>query len=326
MGRVFLGGVRLRKVLLFLFFLFISAFFWLLQTLNETLEVEVAVPVELRNVPSTVVVTTGLPPEVRVVLRDKGTSLVRFFRHKGLSPIGLDFASYDRGQASNQVRLLQSDVAKLLQSQLESSTRIQSVMPDTLEFYYTRNHSRRLPVAVMGKLKTAPQNYLLSVACRPDSVDVYGPSAVLDTMRCAYTQTLEMENLSENFSREVALRSVKGLKYSEPSVMLTAVVDYYMERSVEVPVIGLNFPPDRQLRTFPSKATVTFRVGAVGAARNWDGCFVLAATYEELLQIEGSRYMLHLKSVPEGISNVRISPMEVDYLIEQTVKPDQEGE
>lgn len=320
------GGVRLRKVLLFLFFLFISATFWLLQTLNETLEVEVSVPVQLKNVPSTVVVTTELPPEVKVVLSDRGTSLVRFFRHKGLSPIVLDFANYDHGQESDCVRFQQSDVSRMLQLQLESSTHIQGVEPDTLEFYYTRNHSRRLPVVLKGQLKAAPQNYLLSVRCTPDSVDVYGPSAMIDTMQCACTETLDMEGLTETFTREVALLPFKGLKYSQPSVSLAVAVDYYMERSVEVPILGLNFPPDRQLRTFPSKATVTFRVGAVKADRNWEEYFVLAATYEELLQAGGTRYMLHLKSVPSDISNVRISPMEVDYLIEQTVKSESETE
>ena len=29
------------------------------------------------------------------------------------------------------------------------------------------------------------------------------------------------------------------------------------------------------------------------------------------------KYRLHLKSLPEGVSNVRITPAEVDYLIEQ---------
>ena len=36
--------------------------------------------------------------------------------------------------------------------------------------------------------------------------------------------------------------------------------------------------------------------------------------------------MLHLKSVPEDVSNVRISPMEVDYLIEQVYNPEAEQE
>ena len=44
---------------------------------------------------------------------------------------------------------------------------------------------------------------------------------------------------------------------------------------------------------------------------------MLAVTYEELLQNEDPKIRLHLKSMPPGVSNVRIDPAEVDYLIEQ---------
>ena len=95
------------------------------------------------------------------------------------------------------------------------------------------------------------------------------------------------------------------------------------EKTVEVPIIGLNFPGDKVLRTFPSKARVTFRVGSSQFSRYTADNFVLAATYEELLQNPFIKYRLHLKSLPEGVSNVRIVPQEVDYLIEQTDSSDE---
>jgi len=45
--------------------------------------------------------------------------------------------------------------------------------------------------------------------------------------------------------------------------------------------------------------------------------FVLAVTYEELMKNRSPKIQLHLKSMPSGVSNVRIEPSEVDYLIEQ---------
>ncbi|MGM9675769.1 MAG: CdaR family protein [Bacteroidaceae bacterium] len=320
--RVFLGGVRFRNILVFLFFLVVSASFWLMQTLNESLRVDVDVPLQLRNVPAAVVITTELPSEITVSLRDRGTSLVRFLRHKGLSPVVLDFAKYDRGAESGHVQFQQAEIVRLLQLQLESTTRVEGIAPDTLELYYTRNKSRRLPVEVNGKIAAAPQNYLLGQSCQPDSVEVFAPSQVLDTMQCVYTEKLDLSHLTETVHQNVRLQGQKGMKFDTTQVALTVVVDYYIERSVEVPIIGLNFPPDRQLRVFPSRATITFRVGAVKSNRDWENSFVLAATYEELLSNEDARYKLHLKSVPEDVSNVRIYPPDVDYLIEQVYNPD----
>ena len=42
---------------------------------------------------------------------------------------------------------------------------------------------------------------------------------------------------------------------------MTFPVDIYTEKTVEVPLHGVNFPADKALRTFPSKVQITFQVG-----------------------------------------------------------------
>ena len=79
------------------------------------------------------------------------------------------------------------------------------------------------------------------------------------------------------------------------------------------------------MRTFPNKVKVTFKVGASQFGRFTADNFVLAATYEELIQNPSPKYRLHLKSLPPGIFNARMTPQEIDYLIEQTEEPE-EGE
>ena len=98
---------------------------------------------------------------------------------------------------------------------------------------------------------------------------------------------------------------------------MTAHVDYYTERTVEVPVVGLNFPAGITLKTFPAEVTIKYRVGAAVSRNITAENFVLAATYEELLNNNSGKFRLQLKSIPVGVSNVRIYPSEVDYLLEQ---------
>jgi hypothetical protein len=108
------------------------------------------------------------------------------------------------------------------------------------------------------------------------------------------------------------------LKYEPSLVSIKVGVGYYTEKTVKVPIIGLNFPAEKKLRTFPAQANITFRIESGRYNKISADDFVLATTYEELLQnTESSKLELHLKTVPEGVSNVRISPREVDYLIEQ---------
>lgn len=305
-----------HDVFVFLFFFVVSAGFWLLQTLNETFETEISVPLKLKNVPEDVYITTELPRQIHVTIRDRGTTLVRFIRYTVQNAIEVDFAKYDAGFTTGRVQVPSSDIQQWIQKQLGVSSSINSMRPDTLEYYYNRGVARRLPVKVCGSITAAPQNYIQSVSLSEDSVLVYAPNAVLDTMQYAYTQAVSFLQMREDAVHNVSFRRMKGVAYDPGMVQVTVHVGYYAEKTVEVPVIGLNFPADKVLRTFPSKATVTFRVESGMYQRVTADNFVLAVTYEELLQNPSDKCRLHLKSLPDGVTNARIVPQEVDYLIE----------
>lgn len=320
--RILMGNIS-HETMVFVFFLFISAGFWLLQTLNETFEVELQIPLRLTGVPDKVVLTTELPEYLRVQVRDKGTALIRYYRESELPTVEVDFGQYDNGAVSGHVQLYGTEMVRTLQDMMDATTQILSVRPDTLEYFYNRGLSRRLPIRVCGTITTSPLNYIQEIRTEPDSVTVYATSAVLDTMEYAYTQPVEMTELSENTSSEVRMRVMKGVKYDPATVMMKASVGYYTEKTLDIPVMGLNFPADKTLKTFPSVVQITFRIESARFQSIVPEDFVLAITYEELLQNPDEKFRLHLKSLPEGVSNARIQPAEVDYLIEHKDVEDQ---
>lgn len=79
----------------------------------------------------------------------------------------------------------------------------------------------------------------------------------------------------------------------------------------------MNFPPDKVLRTFPSKVQVTFQVGLSHFKSVTADDFFISVTYEELLNNKGEKCPVYLRSVPHYVNHVRLNPSEVDYLIEQ---------
>ena len=311
-----LFGKKSHDFFVFLFFFVVSSGICLLQQLNETFESEISIPLELKNVPENVHITTGLPPQLNITIKERGTTLLRFFRYSVHNAIEVDFDKYDAGLTNARVQVPSFDVERLIQKQLGVTSHITSMRPDTLEYYYNRGVARRLPVKICGSISASPQNYIQSITLSEDSVMVYAPNAVLDTMQYAYSQAVNLSGMKENSVHNVSFRRMKGVEYEPNTVQMTAHVGYYAEKTVEVPIIGLNFPGDKELRTFPSKAKVTFRVESGRYQRITAENFVLAITYEELLQNPTDKYRLHLKSLPEGVTNARISPREVDYLIE----------
>ena len=94
-------------------------------------------------------------------------------------------------------------------------------------------------------------------------------------------------------------------------------VDIYTEKTVEVPLRGVNFPADKVLRAFPSKVQVTFQVGLSRFRKITADDFHIRVSYEELLLLGSDKYKVKLGHVPEGVTQVRIHPEQVDFLIEQ---------
>lgn len=183
--------------------------------------------------------------------------------------------------------------------------------------FFNKGARKKVPVKLAGVVETSPEYYLQRVEFTPDSVEVLAPSAILDTITEAFITPVYFSDLSANEKTISMLRPVRGAKFIPDQVEMNVMIDLYTEKTVEVPVFGVNFPGSKDLRTFPSKVKVTFRVGMSRFKEITADDFVLAVTYEELMKNRSPKIQLHLKSMPSGVSNVRIDPSEVDYLIEQ---------
>ncbi len=314
----FLVSSRGNGLLVFLFFLLLATVFWILQTLDETLEKEVSVKLELVDVPEDVVIITPMPGELKAIVSDKGTSLIHYVRH-GAEPLRISFADYYSGADNGRVMIQNSDVQKKVQSCLLSTSRIKSCVPDTLEFYYNHGLSKTVPVVVAGTMTVTPEYYLLDVKATPSEVTVYAAPAILDTLTAVWTKPVNIENIAANTTVQAKLQDIYGAKYSEESVQLDVLVDVYMEKSVNVPVHTSNFPANKMLRTFPDVVQVVYTVGYAMSNKIKDDDFIILLTYEQILeyQKEGmAKIPLTLRNVPEDVISARVDPAEVDYLIE----------
>lgn len=311
----FLLSDKSREFLIFLFFFFIAGGFWLLQTLNNDYEAEFSIPVRLKGVPNHVVLTSEPPSELRIKVKDKGTVLLNYMLGKSFFPVNIDFS--ESKVPDNHVKIYASELEKKIAGQLNVSTRLLSVKPDTLEYIYSTGKSKLVPVQLEGKVVAGRQYYISDTIYSPDSVLVYAPVAILDTITAAYTQKVNFENVMDTLKQRIALAGVKGAKFVPGAIDLTLPVDIYTEKTVEVLLRGINFPADKVLRAFPSKVQVTFQVGLSRFREVNASDFVVNVSYEELLKLGTDKYTVKLKSLPRGVSHVRIHPEQVDFLIEQ---------
>lgn len=304
-----------REFLIFLFFVLIASTFWIIQTLNENYETEFTVSLKVKNLPENVIVTSDLPKELHFKVRDKGTVLVNYMLGQDFLPITVDFSEYAQ-RGGSYIRIPTSDLEKKLLGQLAVSTSLDALKPDTLEMIYTEGKAKKVPVVVSGASFAARQYFVAGKHLSPDSVMVYAPQDILDTLSKAYTIPLRFEEVDDTVHVRLSLQTVKGAKFIPNTVDAYFYADMFTEKTVEVPIVGVGFPKDKQLKTFPSRVKVTFHVGFNRFKSIQANDFRIEVYYTELQDSQSEQCKLHLAGVPDGVSHVRLSFEQVEYLIE----------
>ena len=310
--RNFLFSGLNKEFLIFLFFLALSGAFWLLMTLNETMEREFKIPMRLSGVPRNAVMTGELPDTVRVTVRDKGFTLVTYdFR-----PLVFRFSNYaDEDEGKGVIPL--TDVQKQVLSQMYGSSKLLQVKPGAFDFYFTYGTSKKVPVVFRGKITTNKSYYLAHTEFYPSMVTVYANKQQLDKLQTVEIEPFNYRNLQDTIRQAVKIRKIRGVKIVPSTVRLSVYPDVLTEEAIDVPITAINMPPGMVLRTFPSKVTVRFTIGASLFRTIKPNLFKVVVDYEELAANPSDKCTLQLRSVPRSVSKASLEIDRVDYLLEQ---------
>ena len=174
-----------------------------------------------------------------------------------------------------------------------------------------------MPVRLTGKIVPGQSYYFSKVKLVPDSIDIYANKGMLDSIKCVYTKPVRLVNITDTVVKEVMLKKTKGVKYIPERVKLNVMTDILTEESFEVPIVAINMPEGKKLRTFPSKVKVKFYVGVSMFRFINAESFKVVADYNELVAAPSDKCNIYLRSVPTGVRNARLEIKQVDYLIEE---------
>ena len=305
-----------KEFLIFLFFLLLSGAFWLMMALNETYEEELKVPVRLVGMPRKAVMTDEPADTVKVTVRDKGFTLVTYKYGHWFRPLTFKFATYaneDQGHGA----IPAADIIKQVQSQLYGSSKLLSVKPEKLDFYFTYGASKKVPIRFRGKISTSKSYYLAHTEFSPMMVTAYANKKVLDELKYVEIEPFNYRNLQDTIHQNVRLQKIRGVKLVPSTVRLSVYPDVLTEESIEVPVSAVNMPAGMVLRTFPSRVTVRFTIGASQFRTIRPEQFNVVVDYQALAENPSDKCTLQLRSVPSSVSKAKLELDKVDYLLEQ---------
>ena len=304
-----------RKSLIFLFFLVLSSFFWLMMTLNEITEREVSVPVVLTNIPKNVALTSDSTDTVRITVRDKGYILATYLYGNKIRPISINFQNYAREEGHGSVP--NADLQRLVFQQLYNSSRISAIKPEKLDFYFSYGDSKKVPVRFQGKVAAGENYFITDTRIMPDSVTIYALKELLNKIEYVRIEPLNLQNVIDTVRTTVRIERLTGVKAVPAEIQIELYPDVLTEKTIEVPITCINMPEGKALRTFPSKASVHFVVGASLYRSITPEAFSVVVDYKELMEHPDEKCTLHLQAMPNGVSKAQLEFDQVDYLIEQ---------
>ena len=311
----FLFSILNKQFFIFLFFLLLSSVSWLILTLNETYEQEVKIPVHIVNIPKNVVLTSTDVDTLKATVRDKGWVLFSYLYGDIQPELKLNYKNYDRGNGGGIAS--SSEIKRLLEQVLESSSKVISIKPERLEFFYNNGERKRVPVRWTGRVIPEQLYFISEVKYSPDSVDVYSSREKLDSLRYITSEHLNYVGFHDTLTITCRLAHDADVKVVPDHISISFLTDVLTEESISVPIQCINIPKGKVLRTFPAKIKVNFVAGASQIRTLHKEDFTVIADYAEIIDNPSEKCDLYLRNVPSGISNAKLSTKQVDYLIEE---------
>lgn len=303
-----------KQLGIFLFFLLLSAVFWLIITLNETFEKELKIPVTVGNIPRNVVLTSTPTDTLRVVVRDKGWAIFAYLYGENRPMLKMNFKSYDRGNGGGMAS--NSELKRMLEQALESSSKVISIKPEKLNFFYNNGERKRVPVSWAGRVIPEQLYFISHVTYSHDSVEVYASKEKLDSIHVVYSEQLNYVGFRDTLTVTCNLSHASDVKVVPERIAISFHTDVLTEESISVPIHCINLPEGKVLRTFPAKVKVNFVAGISQIRSLKAEDFSVVADYREIMLYASDKCNLYLQRVPEGINRATLSTKQVDYLIE----------
>lgn len=311
-----------RDVITFSFFLLLAFVFWYLNSLQKDVQYNIKYPVRYVNLPEERVLVEDLPSRLELYLKGPGYAIVKLRLSGNGSPVILDVSTinYRRvpGSRTLSYYVISSGLIPELKKQLRAECDITAIKPDTLYFSFDRIISKQVTIVADVEVTTERQ-YLVkgNIIVDPDTVTIKGPKRILDTITTVSTRHKKLKGLSQSVTSSVALAPSKYYSASVKKTEVTVPVEQFTEAEISVPVTILNSPDSIDLRIFPDAVTVRFLVSVSDYKKIDRIPFEVVLDVSKYDLTSADKLPVGILNTPDFLSSVRVTPSEVDYLIEK---------
>ncbi len=318
----YLKSIKLNQnILVFGFFLLISSFFWFLNALNKEYYADITVPVTYNKLPENKLVAGPLAKKLNVKITAFGHEVMNY-KTSSINSAEIDLSKHSLhlipGGEEKRYYILTSTIKEDVAHVLGPDVEIKKIEPDSLIFTLEDVVTKKVPVVSHMQIEFEKQFMMKKkVFLKPDSVTIKGVKSSLDTISFIATDSVKLEGVEDSVNIMVELATIPGTEITPQMVNCLVPVEKFTELNFELPIGVVNVPKGYSVKLFPASAKVTCNVGFSKYQSIFKEQFSLVADLAGFKEAVNSRLRIKLVRKPEHISNVRIHPQAIDYIIEK---------
>ena len=304
---------RTRSILLYLFFVVISAIFWSFLTFNSDVQLELEVPIEISK-PNNVHLLNKVPDTLTVTVKDRGYRFFSYLFHK--SPkITLRSSDYSDGNSSFKID--QSHLKKALASVLNKQATIVSVLPESINIKFTDLPGKKVPVKtdIVVEPREDYTQYGALIQSQ-DSVLVFSDAKTLSEINEVYTYHVEELNLTDTLRRRVTIAPINGAVVEPRSIDIIVPIEKLKQQTRSVKIAVRNAPAGVKMLLFPSDVEVKY-LSPVSRITEDAGITAVVDYNSVDFNSPSNKVKVMIGEVPAAYQDVRFSNDSVEYIIEK---------
>lgn len=226
---------------------------WFFLALGKIYQDTVTFPVRYVNIPEGAQITNAaLPKKISMLARGSGFNLflTRFYVRR-------DTISINVAASSESGVFLTNRESSLFSEEMSFPVEPIHVSPDTINFGLKRKLRRKIPVKNMTFYEPAG-NFRLEgkMKVQPESIEVYGPSEIVNKLNSWPTVKYSVTEKTSNFSESVALDTSSIVTFSRDEVTITGNIIEYTEFRFETKVKIINVPSNRKIKVPDTRVTI----------------------------------------------------------------------
>lgn len=309
-----------RRILIFALCLFLATALWFLDALSKDYTTTVSYPVKYVNPPQNMFLTSNPPAKFQLKVNAHGFSLLRHKLSLSSSPVILDLTTIRQEEDGfgNIVTVRTQNLISRISEQVSGEITITDIAPKVLTLIYDSLESKTVPVEANIKTDFKSQFFQKGPATfSPESVQISGPSSVLDTLQSLKTEFAEIKGIDSDV--EKSLKIIQPENIDIPNKMLKTTiripVERFTEKKISIPVHVKNKPEGTSIKLFPAEVEISFLVGMSVYEDITASDFRAYVDYNQA-DYDTETLEINVESKSLYIQKLRISPQAVEFLIE----------